>query len=153
MKNLTKDDKALLNALQEFGSCTPRTTSLAKKLRMAPSTINTKLRKFEKLGLVKGYTAVLNPEKLERGFVAFKLGGKKFHKPSDLEEYGRKLAAIPEIQEVHFVVGEWDYLCKMRVKDEKEYTEVAPKIAVLLDGCKGIIAPKMFKETHKILVK
>ena len=153
MKCLKKVDKDLLNLLQKKDACKPRVNWLARRLGLPASTVNTKLRKFEKEGYVKGYSTELNPDKLDRGFVAFKFGGKKFHKKSDLEEYGKKLAAIPEVQEVHFLVGEWDYIVKMRLKDKDEYTKVAPEIAILMDGCKGIISPKTFKDTHKFIVK
>jgi Lrp/AsnC family leucine-responsive transcriptional regulator len=150
---LKEEDKKLLNLIQEEDACIPRVTKLAHKLGLPTSTVNTKIEKFKKLGVIKGFSAILDPIKVDRGLVAFKLGQKKFHKETDLDEIAMKLSKIPEVQEVHFIVGEWDYLVKMRLKDEKEYTEVAPKIAMCLDGCKGIIAPKCFKETHKILVK
>jgi len=153
MDGLKDVDKRLLNLLQDEDSCVPRITALAHKLGLPTSTVNTKLEKFRKMGIIKGYTALLDPAKLGRGFVAYKLGAKKFHDPKDLDDIGKKLAAIPEAQEVYFLVGEWDYIVKMRLKDEAEYVKVAPKAAILLDACKGIIAPKCFKDTHRILIE
>jgi len=150
---LNEEDKKLLNLIQEEDACVPRVTKLAHKLGLPTSTVNTKIEKFKKLGVIKGFSAILDPVKVDRGLVAFKLGQKKFYKETDLDEIAIKLTKIPEVQEVYFLVGEWDYIVKMRLKDEKEYTQIAPKIAVCLDACKGIIAPKCFKETHKILVK
>jgi len=150
---LKPEDKKLLNLIQEEDACVPRVTKLAHKLKLPTSTVKTKIDKFKKLGVIKGFSAILDPKKIGRPVVAFKFGAKKFKKPEDLDIIGKKLAEIPEVQEVYFLVGEWDYIVKMRLKDEKEYTEVAPKVAVCVDACKGIISPKCFKETHKILVK
>lgn len=150
--NLKPVDKNLLNLVQDEDMCVPRVTRIAHKLGLPTSTVQSKLNAFKKAGIIKGYAAFLDGEKIGKGFVAYKLGGKKFRQESDLETYGKKLAAIPEVQEVRFLVGEWDYLCKMYLRDEKHYTEIAPKIAILLDGCKGIIAPKCFKDSHKIIV-
>lgn len=150
---LKEIDKELLNLIQEDDMAVPRVTKIAHKLGLATSTVKTKLNKFEKQGIIKGYSAVIDPEKVDRGFVAFKFGAKKFKKPEDLDEIGEKLARIPEVEETYFLVGEWDYVTKMRLKDELEYVQVAPKIAVMLDGCKGIIAPKCFKDSKKVLIK
>lgn len=152
-KELNDIDKKLLNLIQEEDMAVPRVTKIAHKLGLATSTVKTKLNKFQKLGIIKGYAATIDPEKVGRGLVAFKFASKKFKEPSDLEEIGKKLARIPEVEEVYFAVGEWDYITKMRLKDEKEYTEVAPRIAVTVDGCKGIITPKCFKDSKKVLIK
>jgi len=149
---LNETDKKILNLVQDLDMCTPHLTRLARKSKLPISTIKSKLDKFEKLGVIKGYGAILDGEKVGKGFIAYKFGGKKFHKPEDLEIYGKKLASIPEVQEVRFLVGEWDYVTRMRVKDEKQYNEVAPKIAIMMDGCKGVISTMCFKDTHKILI-
>ena len=153
MKKLKEIDKKLLNLIQEEEMAVPRITKIARALGIPVTTVKTKLDKFKKIGVIKGYSAIIDPDKVDRGFVAFKFGGKKFKKMEDLDVYGKKLAAIPEVEEVFFLVGEWDYVCKMRLKDKDEYTKVAPKIALLLDGCKGVISPKTFKDSHKVLVK
>lgn len=139
--------------LQEPDSCSPRITYLARKLKLPVSTIQTKLKKFEKQGYIKQYSAELDGDKLGRPLVAFKFAGKKFSKETDLDEFGKKLAKIPQVQEVHFLAGEWDYIIKMRLKDNEEYTKISPKIAVLMDGCKGMISPKVFKDTKKIVIQ
>jgi len=146
-------DKKMLNLIQEEDMAVPRVTRIAHKLGLATSTVKTKLNKFEKMGIIKGYSAVIDPEKVGRGFVAFKFASKKFKTPGDLEKVGKQIAKIPEVEQVYFLVGEWDYVAKMRLKDELEYVSVAPKIAVLADGCKGVIAPKCFKDSKKVLVK
>ena len=150
--NLKDIDKKLLNLIQEQDMCVPRVTKIAHKLGLPTSTVQSKLKAFQKEGIIKGYSAFLDGAKVGKGFVAYKFAGKKFQKETDLEEFGKKLAKIPEIQEVRFIVGDWDYVCKMRLRDEAHYTEISPKIAVLMDGCKGVISPKCFKDSHKIIV-
>ncbi len=150
---LSEQDKKLLNLIQEEEMAVPRVTSIAHKMKLPTSTVKTKLNKFQKLGIIKGYAAVIDPEKADRGLVAFKFGLKKFKDTSELDKIGKQISQIPEIEEVYFLVGEWDYVAKIRLKDEREYTEVAPRMAVLLDGCKGVIAPKCFKDSKKVLIK
>ncbi len=146
-------DKKILNIVQESDMAAPRTTKIAHKMKLPPSTVNTKIEKFKKLGIIKGFSAVIDSEKLGRSVVAFKFGAKKFKNTSDLEKIGKKLSGINKVQEVFFLVGEWDYITKMRIKDEEEYAKVAPNIAILVDRCEGMIAPKCFKESRKIIVR
>jgi len=153
MIKLKEEDKKLLNLIQEEGMAVARVGKIAKKLGMPTSTVNTKLKRFEKLGIIKGFCGVLDPEKLGRGFLAFNLSRARLDPKFKVETVGEKLAAIPETEEVFFIMGEWDYLTKLRVADKEEYTKVIPKLARLITHGKGIMTTKCFKETHKILVK
>jgi DNA-binding Lrp family transcriptional regulator len=150
---LKEEDKKLLNLIQEEDACIPRVTKIAHELNLPTSTVNTKIEKFKKLGVIKGFSAILDPEKVGRGLVAFNLSINKLGPKFKIETLGEKLAAIPEVEEVFFIVGEWDYLVKLRVANKEEYTEVIPKVAQLVTRGKGIMTMKCFKETHKILVK
>ena len=150
---LKDEDKKLLNLIQEEGMAVARVGKIAKKLGMPISTVNTKLKKFERLGIIKGFCGVLDPEKLGRGFLVYNLSRAALDPKFKVEDVGEKLAKIPEVEEVFFIVGEWDYITKLRVADKEEYTKVIPKVARLITHGKGIMTTKCFKETHKILVK
>ncbi len=153
MLKLKDEDKRLLNLIQEEDMAVARVGKIAKKLGMPISTVNTKLKKFEKMGIIKGFCAVLDPEKLGRGFLIFNLSRAALDPKFKVETVGDKLAVIPEVEEVFFTVGEWDYITKLRVANKEEYTKVIPKIARLITHGKGIMTTKCFKESHKILVK
>jgi len=150
---LKEEDKKLLNLIQEEDACIPRVTKIAHELGLPTSTVNTKIEKFKKLGVIKGFSAILDPEKVGRGLVAFNLSRAALHPKFKIETIGEKLAAISEVEEVFFIIGEWDYITKLRVADKEEYTKVIPQLARLITHGKGIMATKCFKETHKILVK
>ena len=130
-----------------------RPSRIAKKLGIPISSVNTKLRKFEKLGVIKGYSAVIDPEKLGLGFVAFNLSHSRLTPKFNPDIAGKKLSSIPEVEEVFFITGKWDYLVKLRVKDKDEYMKVIPKVAHCVERGEGIVAPKSFKDTRKILIK
>jgi Lrp/AsnC family leucine-responsive transcriptional regulator len=150
---LKEEDKKLLNLIQEEDACIPRVTKLAHQLGLPTSTINTKIEKFKKLGIIKGFSAVLDPEKLGLGFVAFNLSHSKLTPKFNPDTIAKKLAAIPEVEEVFFITGEWDYIAKLRVRDKNEYVKVISEVAHCVERGLGIIAPKCFKEAHKILVR
>ena len=88
---------------------------VARQVGMAPSAVLERIRKLEKLGYIDGYEVRLNPAKFGRNLVAFVQVDVK--SSSRKHPVGKKLAAIPEVLEVHFVTGEDCYLVKLRVAD------------------------------------
>lgn len=87
---------------------------VSRQIGLAPSAVLERIRKMEKQGVIDGYEVRLNPELFNRSQVAF------VHVKTDcarFEVVGKKLAVIPEIQEVHFVSGSDCYLIKIRCAD------------------------------------
>ena len=94
---------------------------VSRQIGLAPSAVLERIRKMEKSGIIDGYEVRLNPERFAKGQISFihittRLQG---HNP---EAIGDRLAAIPEIQEVHFI----GFL------DERVYQEDLPPLSDLL---------------------
>ena len=77
--------------------------------------IDQRIRKLEENGYIRGYTARLDPKRLGYGLTAFVRiqTGTGARAP----EVTRELAAIPEVTEIHRVVGEDCFFLKVRVAD------------------------------------
>jgi Lrp/AsnC family leucine-responsive transcriptional regulator len=106
-------DRAILAILQE--NARTSNAEIARRVGLAPSAIFQRIRKLEDQGVVAGYTTVVNPRSLGYGLVAFvmlKTGDHAQH----VDTTGL-LCAIPEVQEVHRVVGEDCFFVKVRVRD------------------------------------
>jgi Lrp/AsnC family leucine-responsive transcriptional regulator len=106
-------DLQIMNILQQDAR-TPN-AEIARQLGMAPSAILERIRKLEARGVIAGYEARLDPRALRQGLLAFILV--RSDERYGLQEVGRQLATIPEIQEVHHITGEDCYLVKMRAAD------------------------------------
>ncbi len=103
-------DRTILRILQTDAR-TPN-VEIARRIRMAPSGTLERIRKLERRGMIRGYPARLNPTPLGLDLLAFvfvrsggRVGGIKT---------GRRLAAIPGVQEVHHIAGEDCFLVKVR---------------------------------------
>ncbi|MBN1793150.1 Lrp/AsnC family transcriptional regulator [Candidatus Woesearchaeota archaeon] len=146
-------DKKILGLIQNDDLCTPQVTKIAHRTGLPTSTVHSKLNRMKAAGIIKEYSATLDARTLERDFVAFILGQISFSKEKDFDSAGEELKRIPQVEEVYFITGEWDYLAKVRVKDKEEYYEVMQKIAKCFGvRAKGMISPKCFKDTHKIML-
>jgi len=155
MDKIKDIDKKLLNLLQKGDMCVPRITKLAHELGLPTSTVQTKIEKFKKEGVIKEYSAILDPEKVDKSLVAFWFGKTlKGGSDKEIESVPNKLKKIPQVQDVFFVSGEWDFVIKARLRDHKEYYEVARQLVKNYEeqSGMGMIAPKCFKDSHKIIV-
>jgi Lrp/AsnC family leucine-responsive transcriptional regulator len=106
-------DRAILAMLQD--NARTSNAEIARQVGLAPSAIFQRIRKLEDTGIIQGYTANLNPRTLGFGLVAFVMiqTGEGAH----AVDIAAALSAIPEVQEVHRVVGEDCFFVKVRVRD------------------------------------
>jgi Lrp/AsnC family leucine-responsive transcriptional regulator len=82
---------------------------------MAASGVFDRIRKLEERGLVRTYTAALDPKQLGLGLLAY-----VFVRSEDIPgkiDTAARLAKLPNVQEVHHVAGEDCYLLKVRAAD------------------------------------
>lgn len=124
---------------------------VARKVGLAPSAVLERIRKLESRGFIDGYEVRLNPKRFSRSMVAFIVVG--IRKLTDEKQVGRKLAEIPEVQEVHYISGEDAFLIKIRVADDRELgrflrEEIAPVGAVTSTRTSVVLST--YKETAKI---
>jgi Lrp/AsnC family leucine-responsive transcriptional regulator len=103
-------DLQILSLLQADGRRSH--SEIARALGIAPSAVLERVRKLERRGVIRGYTARLDPASLDQSQLAFvfvqaeeRAGG------GDL---GVQLADMPGVQEVHHIAGEDCYLVKVR---------------------------------------
>lgn len=106
-------DRKILTILQ--GGARTSNAEIARRVGLAASAIHARLQKLEETGLIAGYTARLDAAALGFGLTAF-----IFVRTEDTPGHTAsavRLAAVPEIQEIHHVAGEDCILVKVKVAD------------------------------------
>ena len=124
---------------------------VARQVGMAPSGVLERVRKLEKLGIIDGYEVRLNPARFDRSLIAFVFVG--VQPEGDECVLGRVLAAIPDVQEVHYMAGEDGFMVKLRAADSTHLERIRrEKIAGLsqVRSTRTLIALKTYKETARI---
>lgn len=91
---------------------------IARAVGLAPSAVLERIRKLEARKIIRGYSADVDPNVLGQGLLAF-VAVRSEDGPAD-DSVARKLAAFPEILEVHHVAGEDCYMVKVRTKDAEQ---------------------------------
>jgi Lrp/AsnC family leucine-responsive transcriptional regulator len=106
-------DVIILDLLQENARISQ--ADIARVVGLAPSAVLERMRKLETRGIVKGYTALLDPHALDQRMLAF-VAVRSTEAPGD-ESVARALAQCPEVLELHHVAGDDCYLLKVRARD------------------------------------
>ncbi|MBO9618424.1 MAG: Lrp/AsnC family transcriptional regulator [Niabella sp.] len=118
--NLDETDLNILRLLQEDARMT--NVALANQLKMAPSAMLERVRKLEEKGVIRGYSAAIDPLMVDKELLVF-----IFIKTKDSfanDKSARALAAIPQVMEVHHIAGEDCYLVKARLSGPLELMEL-----------------------------
>ncbi len=88
---------------------------VARQIGMAPSAVLERIRKLENQGYIDGYEVRLNPARFNRRLVVFAW---VYPQNADaIDSVGNRLAALPAVQEIHYVSGEDALVAKLRVAD------------------------------------
>jgi Lrp/AsnC family leucine-responsive transcriptional regulator len=127
---------------------------VARQVEMAPSAVLERIRKMERQGIIDGYEVRLNPEQFDRRQIAFI--HVRTRSVGDQPNTGERLAAIPEVQEVHYVDGEDCYLVKLRVADTAELAAVIrEKIAAVEEvvATRTTTVLNTYKETARFPIR
>ena len=97
-------------------------TDIAKRLIVSAGTIHVRMKRMERLGIVRGATLLLDPAKLGFDMTAFV--GIYLIKGSVYNEVIKELESIPEITEAYFTTGEYSIFAKVVCKNTEHLREV-----------------------------
>ncbi len=124
---------------------------IGRRVGLVPSAIFQRLRKLEKRGIVAGHETRIAPDAVGLGLAAFI--SVKVDEPLGSREIALRLAALPEVQELHHVAGEDCYLVKVRVPSTAELGRfLREKIGAIeaVQSTRTTIALETIKETGKL---
>lgn len=120
MEELDTTDLAILRLLQSDGRMAH--AELAQRVGLAAPTVQRRVRLLEERGYIRGYTALIDPIAVGLPVTAFIFvetqAGCDLH---SLEDF---LSALPGMQEVHRLVGEWCFLLKVRTRSPQDLEQL-----------------------------
>ncbi len=122
MSTITLDekDREILGMLMDDAKVSAKDISL--KIDSPITTVYSRIKRLEDAGVIRGYKPVLDAGKLGRPTTAFIFVSFTYRPPgADKDLNQREVAKIvgryPEVQEVHIITGDWDFLIKVKEKD------------------------------------
>lgn len=91
--------------------------ALAERVGLSPSACLRRVQDMERKGIISGYRAVLNPEALGLGFVAYVTVGLSRHTKEAQEDFENAMKDRPEVRECHNITGSVEYLLRVETAD------------------------------------
>ena len=119
MRALDAIDVAILAALQRDGRLP--NVALAKAVGLSPTPCAERVRALEADGVIRGYAADLDAERLGLGLLVFIEVAIDRTSEDAFGRFRDAVLGIPQVQECHMVAGGFDYLLKVRVGDMAAY--------------------------------
>lgn len=117
---IDETDRSILSLLQQDARIA--NAEIGRQVGLVPSAIFRRIRKLEEQGVIRGYTTLLDPAALGYTLLAF-VRVQTAPRPKATEAT-RQLAGIPQVSEVHRVVGEDCFFLKVRVQGPKGLEEL-----------------------------
>jgi Lrp/AsnC family leucine-responsive transcriptional regulator len=107
--------------LQEDTKKTNKELSL--KLNLSVTAVYERIKKLEREGIIDKYVALLNRNKIDKGFVVFCHLKLLQHTKEFINQFEKEVVQLTEVLECFHVSGDYDYILKICVKDMEEYRE------------------------------
>src|SRR5882757_3745834 len=117
--SLDRIDKMILKRLQANGR--KPAAELAREVHLTTSPCLERVHRLEKEGYIRGYTALLNPDRLGARLLAFVQVRVDRTTPEIFQKFRAIVESLDEVVECHMVAGGFDYLLKIRVADMNAY--------------------------------
>lgn len=88
-------------------------TDLGKATGLSTSAVHQRVRRLEQRGVIRGYTAIVDPDEIGLPITAF-ISVQPFD-PSAPDDVPDRLLDLEEIEACHSVAGDENYILKVRV--------------------------------------
>ena len=135
-EGLDEVDRAILELLAEDARRT--VADIADRVNLSPAPVRRRIDRLERMGVIAGYTVVLDHAKVGAAIEAF---------TELLETVGR----LPEVEDVFTTAGDPDALARIRVDDMDHLQEVINKLrkSGKVTGTKTLMVLGRWSRSHR----
>ena len=142
---LDKTDRHILKILLREGRIS--NLDLADKVNLSATPCTRRVKRLEDEGLIKGYTATLNKQKLGLTLTALISISMDRHTPDRFEKFETAVSNMSEIVECNLVTGQSaDYLLKALLPDMAHYEAFLLGKLTKIPGVTGVHSSFVLRE-------
>ncbi len=140
---LDKKDMEILDVVKNHAKWT--THHISKKTLIPVTTVHNRIKKLERMGIIKGYTAILDHKKLGNAISSFiSLDVTANNQAKRCEQILKELERYSEVHEAYAVTGNHDIIMRVSVED----TDKLNDFLVKLDDIDGVEKAHTFLILH-----
>ena len=115
-------DRRILAVLLENARAT--NVEIAEKVGLSEAPCLRRIRRMEAEGVIRGYTARLDPEAIGIGFIAYVTLVLDYLTASTAEQFVQRMREIPEIVSCYIVSGGYDAILHVAAADSATYSDI-----------------------------
>jgi DNA-binding Lrp family transcriptional regulator len=136
-------DRKILVQLQMQGRLT--VTELADRVNLSVSPCHRRLRELERVGVIRGYRAVIDPAAIGLGFEVIVSVTMLREDANTINEFELGLAKIAEVHHAERLFGNPDYLVRIATPDLTTYQTLRDEKLATLPGVQQLTSTIVMK--------
>jgi Lrp/AsnC family leucine-responsive transcriptional regulator len=142
-------DRNILRILMEDGQTT--NAKLAKTVGLSESATLERVRRLEQSGVIKGYAALVEPARVDRGLEVLMTFTLSNQSTEEVQRFIRAMATLDEVLICAQLLGRFDFIAHVAVKDVAALERFINEKIIALGGInhmESLTILKMIKRWH-----
>lgn len=142
-------DVKILRLLQANARITA--SEIAGEVSLSVPAVSERLKKLETSGIIRQYTAIIDPERLDKNLMAIMFI--TLERPKYSESFVESVKGMNEILECHYLAGDHDYALKIMTENTASLQELLNKIKSVqgVQKTRTIIVLSTAKQNYSII--
>lgn len=145
-------DLSILRILQKDAKLSIR--DIAVRINLSPTPTHERIKRLEKLGVIKGYTAVIDRKKVEKGMMVICMVALNVHNKKTAGAFIDQVGRLKEVVEFYNISGEFDFMLKILAANMDDFHEFFVNKLSEIEGIgqtKSIFVMNSIKESYQII--
>lgn len=150
----TPDEKdlSILRLLQKDAKMSVR--DISARINLSPTPTHERIKRMEKLGIIKEYTAVVDRKKVNKGMMVICMIALNAHNKKMAGKFIEEVGKLKEVVEFYNISGDFDFMLKILAPNMDEFHEFFVNKLSEIEGIgqtKSIFVMNSIKESPQIL--
>ena len=153
-ENYTLDEKdlSILRLLQKDAKLSVR--DISTRINLSPTPTHERIKRLEKSGIIKEYTAVLDRKKVNKGMMVVCMIALNAHNKKVATQFIEEVSKLKEVVEFYNISGDFDFMLKILAPNMDEFHEFFVNQLSEIEGIgqtKSIFVMNSIKESSQII--
>ncbi|MET3535297.1 Lrp/AsnC family transcriptional regulator [Chryseobacterium limigenitum] len=154
VENYSVDEKdlSILRLLQKDAKLSIR--DISARINLSPTPTHERIKRMEKLGIIKEYTAIVDRKKVNKGMMVVCMIALNAHNKSIATKFIEQVSKLKEVVEFYNISGEFDFMLKILAPNMDEFHDFFVNQLSEIEGIgqtKSIFVMNSIKESSQIL--
>lgn len=145
-------DQSILRILQKDAKLSIR--DIAVRINLSPTPTHERIKRLEKLGIIKGYTTVVDRKKINKGMMVICMVALNVHNKKTAGVFIEQVGKLKEVVEFYNISGEFDFMLKILAANMDDFHEFFVNKLSEIEGIgqtKSIFVMNSIKESYQII--